>query len=97
MQKIKLFWAFKNKNSVWITEGSDNGDSDSRGSTVLGCIIIAFQYNRISELETSEVLTVCQQLVLTAIRYPNLSETTNVFKFNNTRHISKISSNSCDR
>ena len=29
------------------------------------------------ELKTSEVLTVCQQLVLTPFRYPNLSETTN--------------------
>ena len=28
-------------------------------------------------METSEVLTVCQQLVLTTSRYPNLSETTN--------------------
>ena len=29
------------------------------------------------ELKTSEVLMVCQQLVLTAFRYPNLSEATN--------------------
>ena len=29
------------------------------------------------ELKTSEVLMVCQQHVLTAFRYPNLSETTN--------------------
>ena len=32
------------------------------------------------ELNTSKVLTVCQQLVLTAFRYPNLSETTNASK-----------------
>ena len=29
-----IFWNFKIHNSVWITEGSDNGDSDNRGSTV---------------------------------------------------------------
>ena len=27
-------WYFKIQNSVWITEGSDNGDLDIRGSTV---------------------------------------------------------------
>ena len=36
LQKIKLFfWDFRIKNSVWITKGSDNGNSDNRGSTVL--------------------------------------------------------------
>ena len=29
-----ISWYFKIQNSVWITEGSDNGDSDNRGSTV---------------------------------------------------------------
>ena len=29
-----VFWDFKIQNSVRITEGSDNGDSDNRGSTV---------------------------------------------------------------
>ena len=29
-----VFWDFKNQNSVQITEGSDNGDSDNQGSTV---------------------------------------------------------------
>ena len=29
-----VFWDFKIQNSVWITEGSDNGGSDNRGSTV---------------------------------------------------------------
>ena len=29
-----VFWDFKNRNSVRITEGSDNGDSDNRGPTV---------------------------------------------------------------
>ena len=24
-----IFWDFKIQNSVWITEGSDNGDSDN--------------------------------------------------------------------
>ena len=30
-----IFWDFKIRNSVRITEGSDNGDSDNRGSAVL--------------------------------------------------------------
>ena len=30
-----VFWDFKVQNSVWITEGSGNRDSDNRGSTVL--------------------------------------------------------------
>ena len=29
-----VFWDFKIRNSVRITEGSDNGDSDNRGLTV---------------------------------------------------------------
>ena len=29
-----VFWDFKIQNSVQITEGSDNGDSDNQGSTV---------------------------------------------------------------
>ena len=29
-----VFWDFKIRNSVWITEGSDNGDSDNQGPTV---------------------------------------------------------------
>ena len=33
-----VFWDFKNKNSIRITEGLDNGDSDNRGSTVYGVI-----------------------------------------------------------
>ena len=30
-----VFWDFKIQNSVRITEGSDNRDSDNQGSTVL--------------------------------------------------------------
>ena len=30
-----IYWDFKIRNSVQITEGSDNRDSDNRGSTVL--------------------------------------------------------------
>ena len=30
-----VFWDFKIRNGVRITEGSDNGDSDNRGPTVL--------------------------------------------------------------
>ena len=29
-----VFLYFKIRNSVWITKGSDNGDSDNQGSTV---------------------------------------------------------------
>ena len=29
-----VFWDFKIRNSIWITEGSDNGDSDNQGPTV---------------------------------------------------------------
>ena len=34
-----VFWDFKIQNSVRITEGSDNGDSDNRGPTVFIIII----------------------------------------------------------
>ena len=34
-ENLTVFWDFKIRNSVRITEGSDNGDSDDRGSTVL--------------------------------------------------------------
>ena len=30
-----MFWDYKTRNGVQITEGSDNGDSDNRGPTVL--------------------------------------------------------------
>ena len=30
-----VFWNFKIQNSIRITEGSDNGDSDNRGPTLL--------------------------------------------------------------
>ena len=30
-----IFWNYKIRNDVWITEGSDNGDLDNRGPTVL--------------------------------------------------------------
>ena len=33
-EKQIVFWDFKIKNSVWITEGSDNEDWDNQGSTV---------------------------------------------------------------
>ena len=39
LQKIKLSWDFKIRNSVQITEGSDNVDSDNRGPTVYIYII----------------------------------------------------------
>ena len=32
-----VFWDFKIKNIIRITEGSDNGDSDNQGSTVHHC------------------------------------------------------------
>ena len=34
-----VFSDLKIQNSVWITEGSDNGDSDNRGSTVLNLVM----------------------------------------------------------
>ena len=30
-----VFWNFKIQNSAWITECSDNGDSNNQGSTVI--------------------------------------------------------------
>ena len=30
-----VLWDFKIRNSIRITEGSDNGDSDNRGPTVI--------------------------------------------------------------
>ena len=39
-----VFWDFKIRNSVQITEGSDNGDSDNRGPTVLKFAHIDFPY-----------------------------------------------------
>ena len=38
-----VFWDFKIRNSVRITEGSDNGDSDNRGPTVYIYILIFIQ------------------------------------------------------
>ena len=38
-----IYWDFKIRNSVQITEGSDNRDSDNRGSTVLN---LAVEYIR---------------------------------------------------
>ena len=41
-----VFWDFKIRNSIPITEGSDNGDSDHRDSTVLSfvefCVLHCF-------------------------------------------------------
>ena len=39
-----VFWDFKIRNSVRITEGSDNGDSDNRGPTVITLILLSIQY-----------------------------------------------------
>ena len=33
-EKQAIYWDFKIRNSIRITEGSDNRDSDNRGSTV---------------------------------------------------------------
>ena len=38
-----VFWDFKIQNSVRITEGSDNGDSDNRGPTVYIYIYLCIQ------------------------------------------------------
>ena len=37
-----VFWDFKIRNSVRITEGSDNGDSDNRGPTVYVYVCMAW-------------------------------------------------------
>ena len=34
VENLTVLWDFKIRNSVRITEGSDNGDSDNRGTTV---------------------------------------------------------------
>ena len=39
------FWNFKIHNSVWITKGSGNGDSDNQGCTV-------YIYSRTSIIQT---------------------------------------------
>ena len=45
-RKSIVFWDFKIKNSVRIIEGSDNGDSDNRGSTVyINIYIYIYTYN----------------------------------------------------
>ena len=68
---------------LWDKTKTDTQNVVSRKTlTTVVTNIFAFKYNRIvSELKTyeltSEVLTVCKQLVFTAFRYPNLSETTN--------------------
>ena len=33
-RKSNRLWDFKIQNGIWVTEGSDNGDSDYQGSTV---------------------------------------------------------------
>ena len=33
-------WNFKIRNSIRITEGLDNGDSDNQGPTVFNCTIV---------------------------------------------------------
>ena len=39
-----VFWDFKIRISAWITEGSDNGDSDNRGPTIYININIIYIY-----------------------------------------------------
>ena len=46
-----IFWDFKIKNSVWITERLDNGDSDNQGSTVLSNMAITTTILLIALLE----------------------------------------------
>ena len=40
-----VFWDFKIQNSVRITEGSDNGDSDNRGPTVYIVVYFTLGYS----------------------------------------------------
>ena len=39
-----VLWDFKICNSVRITEGSDSGDSDNRGSTVYTVYVLNFKH-----------------------------------------------------
>ena len=59
--------------------GNDPGPMHSLLLLLLNCLSVATTAIELKtyELKTSKVLTVCQQLVLTAFRYPNLSKTTN--------------------
>ena len=49
-----IFWDFKIQNSVWITKGSDNGDSDTRVSTVLDIINISRLKSYICRIRNGE-------------------------------------------
>ena len=42
LQKIKYILTFQTQNSIQIAEGSDSGDSDNQGSTVLECFSFMF-------------------------------------------------------
>ena len=48
-----VFWDFKIRNIVWITEGSDNGDSDDQGPTIFD------PYQCIGVLCPSKCIMIC--------------------------------------
>ena len=58
-----IFWDFKIQNSIWITEGLDNGDLDNRGSTVL-LLKLKLQLSCINFFE-------CQQASLPLPKFPH--------------------------
>ena len=51
-----VFWDFKIRNSIRITEGSDNRDSDNRGSTVFidWYVLFVHTYRLLEEGVTSD-------------------------------------------
>ena len=51
-----VFWDFKIQNSVRTIEGSDNGDSDNRGPTVLK-LVINTQLNSLQKIPTLKNIT----------------------------------------
>ena len=58
-----VFWDFKIQNSVRITKGSGNGDSDNRGPTVLICLLF------ICNLYKYSYTIICMAMVEAQIYY----------------------------
>ena len=45
-ENLIISWYFKFRNSIWITEGSDNGVSVNQGSTVLAAHLISHLFQQ---------------------------------------------------
>ena len=64
-----VLWNFKIQNSVRITEGSDNGDSDNRGPTVLEMCDLEW-FSKIQSHNTFAIVIITQsRLSLTICNY----------------------------